>query len=332
MDRDMLIQYVDIINKMESIPYDVRMSHNDLDYSIIHFIEEQASTDEELKAILMDLKSMSCEDRVAYVKDYLNHREASSEQSEEGEIAEIFGIDIQDIQHLFLENGSEIFAFYDSHSGQDVVLGNEKHGESLTEKLEAMQKENVKYQEEDEAENAHSMLIDEAKHHHLTIPFYNKQELYQHPQELNSLRADDKTKINYLLARYDELQIVGINIEHMIYMDSDGNIHEAVLTPERKVQIVKPASYNQYHSENEEKNTDEVENSDELEGMLEDSYSIEENESLDKKNHSSHKQKVLVKKDSSDDDYGFTDNAFYLFLILFGLLFLIFIFLFIFVL
>ncbi len=342
MDRDMLIQYVDILNKMEDLPYDVRMSHNDLDYSIIHFVEESALTDEELSNLIVLLKSLNSEERMSYIKDYLNQQEKeSAENSEEQKISDLFGVNIRDIQHLFLENGNEIFAFYDSHSGNDIVLGNLKKGKSLMEQLESIQQENEKYRSEDEEENAHSILLDEATRNHLALPFYTREEISSHSEEIDNLTEKDKRKLKYMLAHYDELNIVGINISNMIYLDQKGEIHEAVLDAQNHVQIAKPASLNHYNSQSESEsvsvNQDSNEN-DELSEMMDDSYSLheseyEKNQEKNTNEKEKNKVKVYVKKDNhSDENYGFTNNAFYFFLILFGLLFLIFVFLFIFVL
>ena len=327
MDRDMLIQYVDILNKMENMPYDVQMGHNDLDSSIIHFVEKSAEDDEELNDLIVLLKSLSCEERVSYIKDYLNQKEAvASNNREEEEISKVFGVNVSDIQHLFLENGNEIFAFYDTHTGKDVVLGNQKNGKSLIEQLESIQKEDEKYQDEDASENAHSILIDESTRNNLQLSFYTKEEISKHSDEVEQLTSDDRRKLDYLLIHYTELDILGINLSNMIYLDHDGEIHEVAIDLDSNLGVVKPGSYDyQASAPNESVG--------ELDQMVSESNPIIEQASEENNiKKSSEKAKVYVMKDYSDDDYGFTNNALYFFLILFGVLFLIFFLLYVFVL
>ena len=139
MNRELLVQYIEILNKMEDSPYDVRMSHSELDVSILEYIEEQATNDLELSTLLKELKSLPSSERMAHVNEYLKNKEENvraSENNEEDQIAKIFGIDARDIQHLFLDSGSEIFCFYDSIMQRNIILENPKTGRSLLEQLE----------------------------------------------------------------------------------------------------------------------------------------------------------------------------------------------------
>lgn len=311
MDRDLLIQYVNILNRIESIPYDVRIGNNDLDSSLIHFVEEKAYDNPELSELLKEIKSLSPSERATYVNQYFNDQEAnnniSNSSSEEDQIANTFGVDVKDIQHLFLENGHEIFVFYYSEWNRNVVLENSNEGQSLSEQMKSIQEENEKYQSEDEELNAKNIMSEEFVKGNMELEFYTKEELENHSSLIESLGEEDKEKLRYLLKNYSELNIQGINVTNMIYIDKDGEIHEATLDENKHVYITKPAGID-YSTEKED-----VANSDELSAMLDDD-SEELEEELEKR-EGLEKPKVYTKKDNPNN-FGFTNNAVYLFLAL----------------
>lgn len=322
MDRDLLIKYVSILNKIESIPYDVRMGNNDLDYSFIHFVEEKASQNQEFAGLITEIKALSPAERDSYVKQFFNEQEShemlSNSSSEEDEIAKTFGVDAKDIQHLFLENGHEIFVFYYSEWGRNVVLENSKEGQSLSEQMKTIQDENEKYQSDDEVLNASNIMSEEFVNKNLELEFYSKAELENHLSLLDSLSEEDIKKIRYLLQHYSELNIQGINVENMIYIDSQGEIHEATIGKDQNIYVTKPAGIDYSTEENE------ISNSDELASMLDDDSEEYEEELEEKETKTSEfdKPKILVKTDYTDNS-GFANNVFYLFVALFLVLFVI---------
>lgn len=313
MNRELLIQYVDILNKMENIPYDVRMSRNDLDYSIIDFFEKKAANDPELYELLKQIKSLPIDERAAFVKEYLENKSEEKPEpvkSEEEEISKVFGVDVDDIQHLFLANGNEIFYFYESQFGRNVVLENSKKGRSLVEQLKDIQIENDKYQTEDAFDNAHNILADEALRSNMELNFYSKDEIINHEAEMRELSREDADKVKYLLKNYDEFNIKGINIENMIYIDQAGDIFEITYV-DNKINIAKPDSQD-YSFDNTENDSADSE----LDDMFDDSEDTKDNDmedemTNDEKQVNTQKPKVYVK---SDMDSGFTNNAFYFFM------------------
>lgn len=322
MNRELLMQYVDILNRMENVPYDVRMSRNDLDYSIIDYVEKKAADDLELQELIKEIKSLPSDERANFVKNYVENYEekkAENAKNEEEEISKVFGVDVKDIQHLFLANGSEIFYFYESRLGRNIVLENSKKGKSLTEQLKAIQEESEKYQTENDHDNAHEILTDEALKSNMELEFYSKSEVLDHKAELENLSAEDISKVKYLINHYDELNIKGINIQNMIYIDQSGDIFEITYV-DNKVNIAKPDSQD-YSFEKTNINTDS--NNSELDNMLNDNEESdtlenesdkneenEENEEL--KEEEKEKPKVYVKNDNAES--GFTNNALYFFI------------------
>lgn len=332
MNRELLVQYIEILNKMEDSPYDVRMSHSELDVSILEYIEEQATNDLELSTLLKELKSLPSSERMAHVNEYLKNKEENvqaSENNEEDQIAKIFGIDVRDIQHLFLDSGSEIFCFYDSIMQRNIILENPKTGRSLLEQLEDIQEKNEKYQTENDSDNARDMMVEEVLQSNLELVFYSSEELNEHEEEIEKLNPDDRKKLKYLISHYDELMIKGINLENMIYLDQNGEIQEVTLSNSNEIVISSPTSIDNSN----EKTTQaghSSENSD-LDSMFDDDNTMGE-EIEEEIGHSVefNKPKVLVKERIDDQNSGFTNNAFYLFLAFLIILIVIFVIIFVF--
>ena len=319
MDRDMLIQYVDILNKMEDIPYDVRMSRNDLDHSMIQFMEEKAVDDEEISALLTKIKSLPSSERMSFVKEYLDSREkeAPKEDSSLEEIAEVFGIDVRDIQHIFLADGGEVFLFYSHYLSRNVVLENPKSGQSLVDQLQKIQEENEQYQSGDSVENVHDILTDKALETNLELTFYSKEEVMNHLEDMDDFDADSERKLKYLLQHYEEYMIQGINLEHMTYIDQSGEIQETIVDDKGQVHVSTPVNA-RYVNQTEENTEDSVSYDEELQDLF---HENEENE--EEEEESLEKPKTYVKKDAAFEQRGFTSNAFYYFLIFLAVLFII---------
>lgn len=319
MNRDMLIQYVNILNKMEDTDYDIQMSRNGLDSFIIQYWKEKAANDEEIDALLTKLKSLEPSERMVFVKDYLNSREKEVPKEDDSleEIASVFGIDVRDIQHIFLANGGEVFSFYSHYLSRNVVLENPKAGRSLVEQLHSIQEENEQYQGDDSVENVHDILTDKALETDLELIFYSKEEVMNHMDAMGDLTADGKKQLEYLLQHYDEYMIQGINLENMIYVDQSGAIQETIIDDKNQVHVSTPVN-TRYVNQTEENVEDTSSYDEELQEMFHDDEEFE-----DEKGDSLKKQKMYVKRDASFEQRGFTNNAFYFFLIFLAVLFVI---------
>lgn len=316
MNRELLIKYVEFLNKMEDSPYDVRMSHSELDGSILKYIEEQAANDLELSTLLEKLKALPSDERMAHVDVYLKAKEENvqaSEKGEEDQIAKIFGIDVRDIQHLFLDSGSEIFCFYDSIMQRNIILENPKTGRPLLEQLEDIQAKSEKYQTENDFDNARDMMVEEVLQSNLELVFYSSEELDEHEEEIEKLSPDDRRKLKYLINHYDELMIKGINLENMIYLDQNGEIQEVTLSNSNEIVISSPTSINNSNEKTTQVGLSSADS--DLDSMF-DSDNTMSDEIEKEIDHSTefNKPRVLVRERIDDQNSGFTNNAFYLFI------------------
>ena len=172
-------------------------------------------------------------------------------------------------------------------------------------------------------------MVEEVLQSNLELVFYSSEELNEHEEEIEKLNPDDRKKLKYLISHYDELMIKGINLENMIYLDQNGEIQEVTLSNSNEIVISSPTSIDNSN----EKTTQaghSSENSD-LDSMFDDDNTMgEEIEGEIGHSVEFNKPKVLVKERIDDQNSGFTNNAFYLFLAFLIILIVIFVIIFVF--
>ena len=81
----------------------------------------------------------------------------SAEEMDEEVISKTFGVDINDIEHKYLNSGKEIFSFYDSKIGRKRLLENPSDG-TLVEFLKEEQNNNADFQSNDYKANSTAIL------------------------------------------------------------------------------------------------------------------------------------------------------------------------------
>ena len=226
---------------------------------------------------------------------YQNKSEEIEKEPEEEQIAKVFGVSADQIKHLYLKNGKEIFSFYSPTLGRDVVLENSKKGKSITEILKELQEESDKYQSEDPNENSSDIMMDERLKSNIELPMYPPTEVEQHIAEVEALTPQEQTLLEHLLTHVEELDIKLINIENLIYIDNNHQIKEITFDKDFNPVTSSPEG---------EKNTEIEEDSDskEVDSMMsENTEEKEEQNEIDKKDN-----KKLVYY--NPDEFGYATN------------------------
>lgn len=311
MEKDVFIRYVEMIHRFEQLSKDERSIYsNTIEGRTILEVRKLVENNPDLMNLLKQIHSLPDAERKKAVEDYFskhnsNNQEEKKEKSTEEEIAKTFGVNASEIDHKYLHNGHEIFSFYDSVSGKQVILENSKKGKSLVECLKEIQEKNEKYQTENEDDNSKSILRDKSNTENIELKFYSKNEIINVPG-LDNIRGKDALILMYLLKHYEELGIKGINLDNMIYIDATNNIQEAVVVND-KVMIGKPSDAksegsSSKPSEEEKEETD----TNELNNMVEEANEEEKKNELDKENEKE-KPKIMLKQD--DNKYGFISNV-----------------------
>ena len=158
MNKEQLIEYVNLYNMFQNNP---KMQFTQEQLKLINEVHKEAQTNPDLANFISRVQISSESERISALNEYLTEQEMKKQVTEEEMIAETYGIDISKVQHKYLDNGKEIFYFYDMKLGRNVVLENKKEGKTLVEQLKQMQIENEKYRLGTDEQNTHQMLTDQ---------------------------------------------------------------------------------------------------------------------------------------------------------------------------
>lgn len=242
MDMDILLQYVELMNQHEELVSGTdSFSHlTAKERETLGKVKEMSSRDIRMYRLSKKLREAPPSERKKIVDDFFAKNIENSDKEEEV-ISKTFGIDVHKIRHKYLSSGKDLFCFYDDNLGREVVLENGQKGKSLISQLKEIQEEEEKFQTEDDAANAHDILMDERNRKNLELEFLSKEETLDRLSVMGGMRDEDLKKIHYLLYHYDRLQITGINIEDMVFIDSNYEIHEVTLDENENVIITTPS-------------------------------------------------------------------------------------------
>lgn len=238
--KDIMLTYITIVNEYMSNPAFV---FSERERNIINSINKIAKEDENVSKLLEKLRNTN--DKNAVIEEYFNpEKEIKSEESVENAISNTFGIDISDIDHKYLNNGKEIFSFYDINAGRNVLLENYKNGVSLVEQLKEIQSQNSNFQTSNDEKNVTDMLNDKIIKENCELSLVPIKEVPNRLQGSFNLSLEDYYKILFLYKNADYLNFDYINFENIVAVDKDGKIFEVYKDDSYEYQIGEPNSAN----------------------------------------------------------------------------------------
>lgn len=219
--------------------------------------------DPEFNEMVNKLKgSFSDETRMNILNDYLNQKELKEAKSNEEAISKTFGVDINDIEHKYLNSGKEIFSFYDSKIGRKRLLENPSDG-TLVEFLKEEQNNNEDFQSDDYKANSTAILNEKLKEKNIELKMVYIGDLNDHQKEIDNLEEKKKKCLDEILKNKEKLGVVYVNLEDIVALDKDGKIIEGAYNDEKQkaeVQSPKEANYRAQEISNENNNVSSNEN------------------------------------------------------------------------
>ncbi|MBE6159515.1 MAG: hypothetical protein E7157_00490 [Lactobacillales bacterium] len=258
MNREQLVEYVNLYNQFQKNP---NMQFTAEQLNLINEVHKEAQTNQELATFLSNTSNSTEQERMNALNEYINKQEIQKQgEKEEEVIAATYGIDISNIQHKYLDNGKEIFYFYDMKLGRNVVLENKKEGISLVEQLKQMQIENEKFQLGTNEQNTNQMLNEQQNKENIEIKMIPLNEIENHMNQLQNMSVEDAQKFNFLVRNAEQMGISYINIENLIGINQSGELLEVKYDKlNNKYEISSPTGAI-YH-ENEITTSDRIDNS-----------------------------------------------------------------------
>ena len=241
MNKEIMIKYVELLNQYK---LNNNISFNVEELSFIKQVNKEAINNIELYNLIESIKKLSNETEIKkIIDDYFNKIENSSSINNnniEKEIEKTFGIDINNIHHHFLDNGNEIFYFYDLKLNKNVVLENKKDGKSLVEQLKEMQVKNESYQTENNIQNTNNML-EYLRQNDMEVKMIDINEIHNYTNQLNNLNEEQTKKLRILISSSNQMNIKYVNIENMLAIDNNNRILEVKHDKEKDIyNIVEP--------------------------------------------------------------------------------------------
>ena len=230
-------------------------------------VNSLCKTDPEFNEMVNKLKgSFSDETRMNILNDYLNQKELKEAKSNEEAISKTFGVDINDIEHKYLNSGKEIFSFYDSKIGRKRLLENPSDG-TLVEFLKEEQNNNEDFQSDDYKANSTAILNEKLKEKNIELKMIYIGDLNDHQKEIDNLEEKKKKCLDEILKNKEKLGVVYVNLEDIVALDKDGKIIEGAYNDEKQkaeVQSPKGANYRAQEISNENSNVSSNENNGDL--------------------------------------------------------------------
>lgn len=247
MEKQLLIRYVEMLYKFESISKlgnSIYPTSEETD--LMKKIKELYNSNDEYKNLIKKIHSLPSEERMKAIEDFFAKidKQEENEKSEEVVISKIFGIDTQKIRHSYLENGKELFSFYDSKLDKEIVLENDKNGKPLVDKLKEIQNNNEKYQTDNAEENTNNILRDQRNNNDIELDMLTKEEINTQMARAANMSGADHKKLQFLLANYERLNIKGINMDNLVYLDEDNIVHEVIVNENNEIAVAVPKEAN----------------------------------------------------------------------------------------
>lgn len=240
-------------------------------------VNNLCKTDSEFNEMVNKLKgSFGDETRINILNDYLNQKKLKEAKSNEEVISKTFGVDINDIEHKYLNSGKEIFSFYDSKIGRKRLLENPSDG-TLVEFLKEEQNNNADFQSNDYKANSTAILNEKLKEKNIELKMVYIGDLNDHQKEIDNLEEKKKKCLDEILKNKEKLGVVYVNLEDIVALDKDGKIIEGAYNDEKQkaeVQSPKEANYKAQEISNE--NNDVSSNENNGESYVTDNTSVNE--------------------------------------------------------
>lgn len=240
-------------------------------------VNNLCKTDSEFNEMVNKLKgSFGDETRINILNDYLNQKKLKEAKSNEEVISKTFGVDINDIEHKYLNSGKEIFSFYDSKIGRKRLLENPSDG-TLVEFLKEEQNNNEDFQSNDYKANSTAILNEKLKEKNIELKMVYIGDLNDHQKEIDNLEEKKKKCLDEILKNKEKLGVVYVNLEDIVALDKDGKIIEGAYNDEKQkaeVQSPKEANYKAQEISNE--NNDVSSNENNGESYVTDNTSVNE--------------------------------------------------------
>ncbi len=200
-----------------------------------------------------------------------------SKEQEKKQIAKTFGLSLEDIQHVILDNGHEFYKFKNPQDGTIKMIETINNKTNMNEEFKSSQKDLSIAQNDNEKQNALDIYNYNTKHKNKEVELITiaefKSNRFKYSRIIRGLNTRIKTQIKFLLKSSEELKLRYINLEYGIGINENGDVIDVKVDFVNKhISLQSPKVIN-YENKSlaESLDNETIELSDqELEGILDD--------------------------------------------------------------
>ncbi len=178
------------------------------------------------------------------------HDKESNNQKVKEDIAKTYGLSLDDIEQVKLENGKEFFKFYNPKDFSIRMLENNDYNNNLSVQFKDDQQQLTNAQKENSDDNAKAIFDYQHKYEKkeiTLIPIVDLENNFtQYSYVFNSLDSKQILAIKTLIKCSEELELRYINIENALAIDQNNRVINAFYNPRSNEYEVRQATVMRY--------------------------------------------------------------------------------------
>lgn len=155
-------------------------------------------------------------------------QQSKTDEQKKKELAEAFGIDLKDIEHVVLDNGREYFKFVNPADKSVRMIENINYNNGMDMQFKSIQHELAFTQGQNKKENAQDIFEHNSQYKNTELKLILVTELksnrFTYNREINRLNAVNKKKLKALLKCSTQLRLKLINIENAIGINQNNEV------------------------------------------------------------------------------------------------------------
>ncbi len=208
--------------------------------------------------------------------DGVQSTQVQEQTAQKEQIAKEYGLNLENIKHIKMEDGKEFFQFTDPKTKEIKMVENINYNSTLKDQFEESQKSMTGSQGENAAENAENMFKHNLKYKNKELELVTIEEFkankYRYKKKMRELDTIIRNKIIALLSKIDDLELKYINLENGFGIDEKNNIIDVKYDfKTNKAEFVEPTviSYTSSLQETSELNDEDIDlDNIDFEGLL----------------------------------------------------------------
>ena len=178
-----------------------------------------------------------------YLKGLEEEKEKQEKMPVEEEVAELFGLSLEDIEQVILKNGKQYFKIT---IGNEIRMIENRNGGTLLEQFRGIQDELSYAKSKDERLNAQEIFNHQLKHQNKEATLNSVKDFIGNDGEIDfsrfgALKKEEKDAATVLLNLYTRLELEYINLENSFAVDRNGRVISVDYDPAKQQYLVSAA-------------------------------------------------------------------------------------------